>query len=126
MLDVDVTVSGPLFDGRALAALDDFMEAAEAEVAREGVNEVRAVLAGSLRNPTGSYESQIRADHIRGEHVVDDSGVVYGPWLEGVSSANVSTGFRGYQQFRRASQALQARAPQVAERVLPPFLARMN
>lgn len=126
MLDVDVRVSGPLFDGRAVAALDDFADAAEDALAREGVAEVRTVLASSLRNPTGFYESRIRTDFVRGDHVVDDSGVVYGPWLEGVTSANQTTGFRGYQQFRRATQALQSRAAQVAERVLPPFLSRMN
>lgn len=126
MIEAEARVTGPLFDGRARAALDDFAEAAEEALAKEGVNKVRQVLATSLRNSTGFYESQIRADTVRGDHVVDDSGVVYGPWLEGVTSANQSTGFPGYQQFRRATQQLQARAAQIAERVLPPFLARMN
>lgn len=124
MIGAEVRTAGPLFDGRATAALDDYVEAAERAVSAEGVAEVRRVLASVLKNPTGFYESQIRTDHIRGDHVVDDSGVIYGPWLEGVTSANQTTRFKGYHHFRRATQQVQSRAQRIAERVLPPFLRR--
>lgn len=121
-----VRVSGPLFDGRALAAADQFVDAAEAEIAQEGVNDVRAELGAVLRNPTGFYESQIQTQRARGNTAVTDGGVIYGPWLAGVSSRNQTTSFKGYPHWRRATQRLDAKAEQIAQSVLPPFLRRMN
>lgn len=126
MLDVQVKVTGPVFDGRAEVAVDNFVDAAKDQVAEEGVNDVRSILAVSLRNPTGFYESQIQTDRAREDRAVTDSGVIYGPWLEGISQRNLTTRFKGYGAFRRATQRLQGKAGKVAEEALPPFLARMN
>lgn len=120
-----VRVSGPLFDGRALAAADQFIDAAEAEIAEEGVNDVRAELGAVLRNPTGFYESQIQTQRARGDAVVTDGGVIYGPWLES-GAYTPRRNFSGYGTFRRTTQRLDAKAEQIAQSVLPPFLRRMN
>lgn len=126
MFDLDVQVRGPLFDGRAVAALDDYLDAAEDEVAQRGVNLVKQRLGQVLRNPTGFYESRITTDRQRDDVQVTDRGVVYGPWLEGTSSRNQSTRFKGYRTFRLTTQQLQEQADNIAQQVLPPFLRRMN
>lgn len=127
MIDLEVTASGPIFDGRAVKAVDDFLTEAEEVVADEGVNRVRARLGNVLRNPTGAYQSRITTDLARQDRVVTDQRSVKGPWLEGTSSRNRTTRFKGYRTFRIVAQDLQGDAARIAEqRALPKFLRRMN
>ncbi len=55
---------------------------------------------------TGHYRRSIHpvVKHLHG--VITDGGVVYGPWLEGVSSRNQRTRFKGYASFRKTAQWL--------------------
>ncbi|MGH3680774.1 MAG: hypothetical protein ACRDT2_11075 [Natronosporangium sp.] len=126
MIDLQVTVSGPLFDGRAHAAVDAFLDDAEQQVADVGFNDVRAELGRVLRNPTGFYESRIQTERQRDDVMVTDGGVVYGPWLEGTSQRNQSSRFKGYATFRRVAQRLQDKAGSIAEQLLPRYVDRMN
>lgn len=121
-----VEISGPLFDGRANAAVNAFTDAAEERIAEVGVNMVRTQLDRVLRNPTGYYESQVQTDRSVGDMAINDNGVVYGPWLEGVESRNRTTRFKGYSTFRIVTQQLDAVAMNIAEGVLPPYLTRMG
>jgi hypothetical protein len=57
---------------------------------------------------------------------ISDHGVIYGPWLEGTSSRNQSTRFKGYQTFRRTWQALGRRVRPIATPILARFIGRMN
>jgi hypothetical protein len=122
-----VNAHGPIFDGRAELAVRDFIRAAEDEIAEEGAEDVRAELDVVLKHPTGYYRSHI-TDTRRGSRVtVNDSGVIYGHWLEGTGSRNYpKTRFKGYSTFRRTTQVLQAKAVPIAERVLPQYLRRMG
>jgi len=121
-----VRLSGPLFDGRADRALDAYRQAAQEEVGRQGVDDVHAVLDSVLQRPTGRYERGIRTTRQRDDLSINDSGIVYGPWLEGVGSRNRTTRFKGYFTFRKVAQQLQGKAGQIAERILGQYLARMN
>jgi hypothetical protein len=125
-IKVDIQEVGPVFNGDAEKAAHDFCIAAEAEIADVGVTEVKQALRGVLRHPTGYYESHIQTELVAETNVVTDGGVIYGPWLEGVGSRNSSSRFKGYSTFRKVKQALEAKAPDIAERILPPFLNRMN
>ena len=125
-LTITSTQAGPLFDGRARRAVDGFLEEASSEIAQAGVNEVQARLGQVLQNPTGAYESRIVTDLVRGDHVVTDGGVIYGPWLEGTSERNKTSRFKGYSVFRKTVQWLQGRAPDIAQKALPRHLDRMG
>lgn len=127
MVNIQPTVktTGPIFDGRARAAVDDFLDAAEVEVADEGANDIRQQLGSVLKNPTGFYESQIQTERQRNDTMVTDGGVIYGPWLEGTSSRNQTTRFKGYRTFRLIAQRLQGKADDIAGRILPQFVRRM-
>lgn len=126
MLNVSVTQKGPIFDGRADAAVTAFREEATEEIAQEGVNLVRVRLRKVLRNPTGYYESRVQTDRSFTDRAVTDGGVIYGPWLEGTGSRNRTTRFKGYATFRLTKQELQGVAVNIAERVLPKYLGLMN
>lgn len=124
---VRIEISGPLFDGRALAAVDDYLTAALDEVAAQGYANVMTNLNVSIRNPTPYYETQVTVDRAGTDRVVHDRDVIYGPWLEGTGSRNAPvTSFRGYRSFRRAAQELEKQAPQLLQHVLPPYLRRMG
>lgn len=126
-LEVTVRATGPLFDGRAQRAVEDYLRAATAIVADEGAKLVVALGHSQYRDPTGFYASRVVTDRASdGTAQVTDSGVVYGPWLEGLSSRNHTTPFKGYATFRRAAGQLDRRADQIAKKVLPPYLRRMN
>jgi hypothetical protein len=98
---VRVRLAGPLVEGKANAIVDAMMASAVAEVADYTKYEVLTQLDKVLVNPTGYYMSQIEDTPVSPFlHRIHDSGVVYGPWLEGISSRNQTTRFKGYHTFR--------------------------
>lgn len=122
-MEVEVTKSGPLFDGGAARAMTAFVEDATQTTADHGVVLVQQRLGEVLKNPTGFYQSRIDTLRQGNYSTVWDSNVIYGNWLE---RGRAGTRFRGYATFRRATQELDNRAPQIAEQVLPKYLARMQ
>jgi hypothetical protein len=130
VITVDVSEHGPVFDGRAQAAVSAFLREAVEEVSRTGKNMVLARLGAVLRDPTPYYETRIRYE-MAGAYLgrINDgpSTFIYGPWLEGTGSRNATTRFKGYHTFRIICAELNAgRAQAVAERVLVGYLARMR
>lgn len=125
-MKINVRKRGPIFDGRAAKAAHDFADESERRIANEGVNMVRTQLGQVLKHPTGYYESQIQTDRQFNDTLITDNDVVYGPWLEGTGSRNQSTRFKGYATFRKIKQRLEGESGSIAERVLPPYLRRMQ
>lgn len=119
MITAEKTTSGgSLFDGSAERAIGRAADDAERVVAREGERMVRLRLGTVLRRPTGRYMSRIRTVRRGGVSEVNDSGIIYGPWLEGTGSRNRTTRFKGYFTFRTVSQQLDRRAGRLAEPVI--------
>lgn len=126
-MDVTIDFRGPLFDRRAEAAVADFQEEAVEEIANQGYADIHFELDRVLRNPTTAYENRIQVERAVGDGwLVHDDNSLYGPWLEGVSERNRSTRFKGYHHWRRISQALQDKAPQIAQQVLDRYMGRLN
>lgn len=120
-LDVstNVTKSGPLFRS---SSLKKFERALMDELGDEGVELVKDRLDTVLKNPTGYYKSNITKSR-HGESVrVHDSNVVYGPWLEGVSSRNAGSSFKGYRTFRTVRQALDKKVQPIANKLASKYL----
>lgn len=124
-MSVTTRTSGPIFDGRAAAAVAAYVEHTERTVAEQGVDVVRSETR-VFRNPTGTYRSRIQVDGSGGGRRIHDGGIVYGPWLAGTSRRNQSTRFKGYSHWPIAAARLNARAENIAERELPPYLRRMG
>lgn len=125
-MGAQTSINGPLFNGEAQRAIEDFQTEAESTIADYTVNEIQAELGSVLKNPTGYYKSKIQTNRQSDDNIVSDSGVVYGPWLEGVGSRNKSTRFKGYATFRRVTQRISNEVGPIAERVLPKYLGRMQ
>lgn len=117
-VSVEVHSSGPIFDGRAERAALELDDDIEEEVAGQASADVHANLDASIRHPTPYYETQVHVRIDPDAHVVTDSGVVYGRWLEGESPKNRSTRFLGYHSFKHAAETTRAQALRLAEAVV--------
>ena len=139
----DVTLSGPLFDGQAERIVARACEAIRARISEEGERLAQATLTGAVRtHPTGRAErSAVTTETSRvfqsGRYTMpvtvsrDETAVTsdlasYGPWLEGASSRNLTTRFRGYHSFRLAGQELGRLAPGIADETLQPYIRQLN
>jgi hypothetical protein len=121
MNDVDVTYRGPVFDGRAQAMTDRAVREMEHHLGSVGADYVRGELERVLRKETPEYRLRITSTEYPSRSVINDDGSVKGPWLEGTSSRNRTTRFKGYSTFRRMTQKLNAEAG----RILAPYVDRL-
>lgn len=126
MIDVEVAMRGPLLDGTASVRVDEWLERAKDDVAAQAYAEVMGNLNRSIKNPTPYYETQIITETLQNDRVVHDRGIVYGPWLEGVSSRNRTTRFKGYASFRRARQTVARQVPTVLRPALRDLEERLS
>lgn len=127
MINVSVKAYGPLFDGRLAAVVDHAVDEAEQEIARMGADHLKDDLGvPPFRNPTGWYRSHITEKRMGSVWVVQDSGVIYGPWLAGTGSRNATSRFKGYQHWRRLIAYLHGIARPVTQKVVDRAIARLG
>jgi hypothetical protein len=138
-----VTVSGPLFDGRASAEAAAASLAAQRAIAAVAEKMVYAVFSSSIRKGTGRFLSSIQT--VQGPHTFTTDGysmaltsdlatdtivttdiASYGPWLEGVGSRNETTRFKGYHGYRQAAQQVSGLAEAIAAKAVAPYMEAMN
>jgi hypothetical protein len=127
MILTRISKTGPMFNGMAKAAARQFTREASLEIAKQGQQMWVTTLNRSMKNPTGYYVSQIQINRQGNDNTVHDSGVVYGPWLEGTGSRNSPvTRFKGYHSMRKVRAKLDRMSPAIAERVLQRYIGRMR
>lgn len=113
---MDAKLHGPFFALGADVLVEAEIDRMRHEVAGATQRRVLDLLGQSLRNPTGYYESRISVDRSTSDRdIVTDNNVVYGPWLEGTSSRNSTTRFKGYHNWRLAAQSANQQAHSAAE-----------
>lgn len=108
-----VKASGPIFDGTGARATADAVQIIEDKVATAAQRHVQTIGRRNFRYgsgpPTYFFENNVETDRVVDGAVVHADQVVYGPWLEGVSSRNQTTRFKGYQLFRKATTDVEKR-----------------
>lgn len=116
-LGINVRLKGPIVEGRGPAIVKAMTEVAMEEVADYTRYEVLTQLDAVLQHPTGYYESQIVKDRVAPQtYSINDSNVIYGPWLEGIGSRNAPvTKFPGYHTFRIVRNRMAQKAGVIAE-----------
>jgi hypothetical protein len=103
---------------RATAVMDEFCDDLEDAGADWALDNVKQKMRHDFRRNTGVYMSTVRKHNtVSGPEIWDGghAGLVYGPWLEGVGSRNLTTRFKGYWAFRRTASELQRRIDNIAE-----------
>lgn len=115
--NINFRLKGPVVEGRGAAIVKVMTEVAVEELADYTRYEVLTQLDSVLQNPTGYYESQVRSERVApGVYSINDSNVIYGPWLEGIGSRNAPvTKFAGYHTFRIVRNRMAQKARVVAE-----------
>ena len=111
---VDVDIDGPVVEGTGRPIVNAAVADIEKAIAEAGAKLVRTHLDSVLRHPTGRYLRNIGVIADSRGIAFTDSGIAYGPWLEGLDSRNKTSRFRGYQSFRRARQKLEGDAAAIA------------
>ena len=113
---VTILTSGPLFT-RGSGPVREAGKNIVADLVEKGEREVKLQLFPGHGLVTGNYRRSINGEIVRDLNgLVHDSNVVYGPWLEGVSSRNQRSRFKGYHMFRNARQTVQRIAKGVANK----------
>lgn len=126
-MSVSVRYSGPIFSAsRTAAAMKKIDDDAEEDIADAVYDEVQSNLKRSLKHPTGYYQSRITKERAGAGWKVHDGGVIYRCWLEGVGSRNKTTRFKGYASFRRAKQAVEARAAGIGQRSVSRHIGKLG
>ena len=132
---VTVTAKGPLFDApdqviedMVNSIIQDTLKVGEQRLARAFRPRPGGVFlsVGEAKKGQASTGHYRRSLHIVQSNLVgqiDDSGVVYGPWLEG---GRGGTRFRGYGMFRKTTTFLNKAVPKIAKRHLNRTVARLN
>ena len=124
MISTTVKLSGPFFAGPITPKVGKHLDNALQELVEKGETRLGQLLqkgAGGVYladgRSTGYYRQNV-AGELRPDHsaLITDGGVVYGPYLEGVSGRNQTTRFRGYHVFRQVGDWLQEQAPVVLEK----------
>lgn len=124
--NVHVHLKGPTVEGLAEPILQGLLDVALEEVASYTQYEVSMELTKVLQHPTGYYESQIRTERVSAEvYSVNDSNVIYGPWLEGIGSRNQTTRFKGYATFRRVKNRMAQKSGEIIEAAVSRAVGRL-
>jgi hypothetical protein len=122
-------ITGPIGDGRADRALQDWSVNVAAALGKEGVDLLRAFPMNKTGRAHGGFQANLNVlqqgpvARIKGPMI---KGVVWSPWLEGTSKRNQSTRFKGYHLFRLTRQKLQERAPQIGQDELDKVMPRIG
>lgn len=111
----DIDYNGPLFDGRGDKILGDFSDEAERDIARDIDLKLHSMFARFFKHQTGRYASRVKVRGSGDGLEIGDDGIVYGPWLEGVSKKNRTTRFGGYHIFKKTFESEERTAVTNAE-----------
>ncbi len=143
---VQVRLRGPVLNGQAPPIINDTLRLTVGDVAAEGERIVKGELVPGHGLVTGHYRRSIHGEttgvragialaaagvgagqFFASPHgIIHDSQVIYGPWLEGVSSRNQSTRFKGYSMFRKARQQLETTKGVFLQRRVQQALQRLR
>jgi hypothetical protein len=129
-IDVQADITGPIGDGTADRALQDWAKATAKALGDEGVKILRAWPMDKTGRAHGGFENALNATEespglvrIKGPQI---AGVAWSPWLEGTSQRNRSTKFKGYGLFKKTQAQLDEAAPDVGQRELDRVLPRIG
>lgn len=127
LIEIEAHTRGPLFDGRAAAIIDDWLNETVDSLAARGLDQIQFWMNVYFRDPTPYYSTQVTIDLAGTDRVIHDRGIIYGPWLDGSGSRNVTTRFKGYPHWRKTVQYLeQELSPAIIERERERLVRRLN
>lgn len=111
--------SGPLADGAAQKAVDAWTENTSQALADVGVEMLRAFPMNKSGRAKGGFRQELNAVRKSPSLVTVAGPMIAGktwtPWLEGTSTRNEGSKFKGYHLFRKTRLALSKVAPAIGQ-----------
>jgi hypothetical protein len=98
----------------------------EWEVAHEGLQMIYDAGWRTYREPTGNYASHLTVTRESVGTLIHDNDIIYGSWLEGTSSRNRTTRFKGYWLWRKMREELEERSGLIADPVVRKYVRVMR
>jgi hypothetical protein len=128
-MTVKVKMTGPILEGRGparlrpvvvrlnkrLADIGEEFIAQKARIRPAGEFKTRAQAGKKVSK--GNYRRRIRKE-LKGLVFKLTNSAIYGPWIEGTSSRNKTSRFKGYHIYRQAKQFIQSQIPKEARRTV--------
>jgi hypothetical protein len=127
-----VKVSGPIFDGVADHVIEKVLDETNRELGERGQTLIQTAadaMDRSGRGGTGRAAAGVELQTRPGGYRIWGamrSGDVWWPWLEGSSSRNRSTRFKGYHTFRDTAKKLDDQAGDVLEKNLAAHMGELG
>ena len=134
---IDVEISGPLFKKGAKITRDGMEDAVQElmELGEQRLDDLLRPSPGKFKSSANARPGMASKGHYRrnvsGERQgltarIDDGGVIYGPWLEGTSSRNQTTRFKGYGTFRQVGQELEKKSDDILNKHIKRTVKRLS
>ncbi len=119
---------GVFLEGRDGPIIRGFFEDAKQLVAKAGEDQIRERVGRRAKHPSGSFAGAVHTkDFKKGRTIqADYPQILYGPWLEGVSTRNASTRFKGYRMFRLTRTWLRRNYMTLIQDLLTEAVAKLN
>jgi hypothetical protein len=127
---VDCRTEGPLSNGEADKAAQEWVENTTQALADKGVDLLRAFPMNKTGRARGGFENALRVKRVSPTETriagPQERGIVFSAWLEGTSKRNEGNKFKGYHLFRKTRAQLNKLAPKIAQEELEKVLPRMG
>lgn|SRR6266540_608761 len=123
-----IRLTGPLFTGADSAILRRFNADAKQLLGDAGVEQVRLRVGRRASHPSGAFAAAVTVkDFKKGKTIMADyPQVLYGPWLEGTSTRNATTRFKGYKLFRLTKNWLRKNMMPIIQERFEQAVAELN
>jgi hypothetical protein len=131
-VETQVNVRGPLFEGRDKPIMRKFNEDAKQLVAKAGEQQIRERVTRRAKHPSGKPGGHFAAaivtkDYKKGRTITAEyPQILRGPWLEGSSTRNASTRFKGWRMFRLTRTWLRRNYMKLIQDLLDKAVAELN
>jgi hypothetical protein len=129
-IKIDCRTEGPLANGDAEKAAEDWATSTTQAIADEGVKILSGWPMDKTGRAAGGFQENLRTKRVSPTLVRIPGptvrGVVFAPWLEGTSKRSDDNSFKGYHLFRKTRTQLGKVSKQIAQEELEKVLPRMG
>ncbi len=131
-IDVDVLVRGVVLEGKGGPVMRQFYDDAKKKVSKAGEDEIRLRVTRRAKHPTGKPGGHFAAgivtkDYAKGRTITAEyPQILRGPWLEGTSTRNTSTRFKGWKMFRLTAGRLRKQVGPLVQDLFRQAVAKLN
>lgn len=127
---VQPVITGPIADGAATSLTTEWATRTTQALGEEAVTMLRAFPMNKSGRATGAFQGALQVTRRSPTETrvtgPQQRGAVWSSWLEGTSTRNQGSKFKGYRLFRKTRLALDKMAPAVGQKVLDELLPQVG